>query len=454
MKHIFARCLLMLMCLAMSSGTLAEGYVWVIPPQFDDVLAFSDGLAGVWVGDWDTGKCGFIDKTGKLVVPCTYDDSGPFSEGLARVMVSDGETEKWGFIDKMGKEVVPPQYDWAEDFCDGLAMVFVGDGQWGDWDIVEGGKWGFIDKTGKEVVPVEYDKVGEFHEGRASVIKDGKLGFVDGNGTVVIPLTYDIDWPPQAAWYLDVMPFFSEGLVAIWAGDIISGPYGYIDRDGHVVIPFDYDYAAPFSEGLAYVSKGGFLETYESPLKGKYGFIDKAGEVVVPLVYDCGYRYWGIIFERQFVDGFATVSKGVFGEDMQYGMMDKTGTVILPIEYDWVYHLNDGLALAGFGSDYGDCCFGWEWWKSCGLVDKTGKEVVPFGTYDNIATFKEGLAKVSRGFSRDKYGMAEYGTGTYGFIDTTGKEVVPCIFEDARSFSEGLAAVLVDEKWGYIAIVK
>jgi hypothetical protein len=41
-----------------------------------------------------------------------------------------------------------------------------------------------------------------------------------------------------------------------------------------------------------------------------------------------------------------------------------------------------------------------------------------------------------------------------GFIDTTGKEVVPCIFEGARDFSEGLAAVLVDGKWGYIAIPK
>ncbi len=42
----------------------------------------------------------------------------------------------------------------------------------------------------------------------------------------------------------------------------------------------------------------------------------------------------------------------------------------------------------------------------------------------------------------------------YGFIDMAGNEVAPCIFENASDFSEGLAAVSVGEKWGYISIVK
>jgi len=42
--------------------------------------------------------------------------------------------------------------------------------------------------------------------------------------------------------------------------------------------------------------------------------------------------------------------------------------------------------------------------------------------------------------------------GKFGFIDPSGEWVIPPKFDDAQDFSEGLAAVFVDEikKWGYI----
>ena len=42
--------------------------------------------------------------------------------------------------------------------------------------------------------------------------------------------------------------------------------------------------------------------------------------------------------------------------------------------------------------------------------------------------------------------------GKCGFIDQTGREVVPCKYNGAGDFSEGLAAVALDGKWGYLAI--
>ena len=484
MKHVFARCLVALLCLTMPLSALAEGYVWVISPQYDYTWEFSESLAAVRVGDWKTGKWGFIDKTGEVVVPPQYDSAGSFREGLAMVMIEDEETEKWGFIDNTGKEIVPPQYDDAGSFREGLAAVMV-EGKWGFidttgkeiispqydnvysfrnglamvmvgdadrpdvWDVFDDQKWGYIDKTGTEVVPIEYDRVGEFHEGRACVIKDGKLGFVDETGAVVIPLTYESPLPSLVAWYQDITPFFSEGLAAIWGGDAHGNQYGYIVKEGNVVIPFEYGYAAPFSEGLAYVSKGGALILDDADEDGKYGFINKTGEVVVPLVYDCDYWGWGIINEEFFHDGFATISKDT-SEDMKYGMIDRTGTVVVPIQYDMTWRFINGLARVGFGC-FNDCCI---FWESCGLVDTTGREVVAIGRYHEIGSFHEGLARVWSGADKDGYGQREYGTGTHGFIDTTGKEVVPCIFEDAFSFSEGLAAVKVDGKWGYIAITE
>jgi len=554
MKQVIIRCLLVLICLAMSLGVCgvasAEGYIEVIPPQYDDAKDFSEGLAAVRVGE----KIGFIDKTGKEVVPPRYDapqwfeynSSLDFQDGLAGVMVSDGKTEKWGFIDKTGNEVVPLQYEYVNNFCEGLAAVMIG-GKWGfidktgkevvppqygsswendyyfrdglakvtvgdsytgKWGLIDKtgkeivppqydkigdfydglakvwiadleaenyylhgiGKWGFIDKTGREVVPVEYDKVGKFREGRIGVIKDGKLGFVDETGIIVIPPTYAYESESfeTMAWYQqDYMPFFSEGLAAIWGGAEHDNQYGFIDRDGNVVIPFMYDHAVHFSEGLAYVSRGGTLE-YPSSITypydggfGKYGFIDKTGEVVIPLEYDCGYWDNGgpFLCEQIFYGGYAAVSKSDarpnYPDKVVYGMIDRAGKIVVPIEYDWVRYFsrnsnpNNRLALVGYGSDFAD----WASWDGCGLVDETGREVVAVGYYDGMESFREGVAHVWRDGEGRGY-MDRYWSGTHGFIDTTGKEVVPCIYEDVRDFSEGMAAVKRDGKWGYIALAE
>ena len=58
--------------------------------------------------------------------------------------------------------------------------------------------------------------------------------------------------------------------------------------------------------------------------------------------------------------------------------------------------------------------------------------------YFSAAPFSEGLAKVSYG-------------GDCGYIDTLGQLEIPFLFNDAQSFSEGLAAAKSkNDKWGYI----
>ena len=51
-----------------------------------------------------------------------------------------------------------------------------------------------------------------------------------------------------------------------------------------------------------------------------------------------------------------------------------------------------------------------------GYIDKTGREVIPC-KYDDASSFSEGLAKVKK-------------SGKYGFIDKTGREVVPFIYDE------------------------
>ena len=71
-----------------------------------------------------------------------------------------------------------------------------------------------------------------------------------------------------------------------------------------------------------------------------------------------------------------------------------------------------------------------------GYVDKTRRLVIPC-QYDNACDFSEGLAEIKK-------------SGKWGFIDKTGREVVPCKYDIVLDFSEGLAIVKKNGKQGYI----
>jgi hypothetical protein len=75
-----------------------------------------------------------------------------------------------------------------------------------------------------------------------------------------------------------------------------------------------------------------------------------------------------------------------------------------------------------------------------GYIDKTGKLVVPT-IYDSSEPFSEGLASVL---------LSDDGDGLWGYIDKAGKMVIKPQFASAAPFSEGLAVVCINKKWGYI----
>lgn len=76
---------------------------------------------------------GLKDDKDNVILPPTYETIAEFSDGLARVEKDD----KYGFIDKNGKVVTPVEWDHAESFRDGYAFV------------MKNGEEFLIDKTGK-----------------------------------------------------------------------------------------------------------------------------------------------------------------------------------------------------------------------------------------------------------------------------------------------------------------
>ncbi len=336
------------------------------------------------------GKCGYINRQGRMVIQPHSGFSGEFHDGLAQAR--DGK--RIFYIDKTGKEVFasPFAYD-HHPFSGGFAQGS------------DGLKFYYCDTKGK-VLPGFHANTRAFSEGRAAVGVnparfDGALrkkedewsptkwGFIDSTGTMVIPANY---------W---LVGSFSHGLAPVLvggsAGDMCTGPrggsWGFINKRGELVIKPVFQGAGEFSEGLAVVH-----------IKDQgAGYIDTTGKMVIQP------RQFSIAWS--FHDGVARIRGS---EELgnpgwkDFGYIDKQGKVTVFPRGISVGDYSEGIASARDKPTWN----GKEWVQSrYGYVDKRGEWVIK-PQYDHAGMFQDGIASVSV-------------DGTVGWIDTTGKYIWP-----------------------------
>lgn len=320
-------------------------------------------------------------------------------------------------------------------------------------------KYGFIDKTGRFVIEPEYDLAWPFSEGLASVLIGKRWGYIDKTGKVVI----------QPGFY-KAFPF-SEGMAVV---GVDRKGNSYIDKNGKIAIN-EYDVekleyyfvyyengtqridtarikriyeAWPFSEGLARVKldvniyrKEEFYTSIEL-----YGFIDRTGKIkIVPIFNNA----------RDFSENMAAVQVGKrFGcnlfedwgyidKNFRYGLdkdLNKGGRsafiYAIKCQYYKAYDFSNGVAEVTLYDNKKYKMRNNKFIFMKGETIWTSSEVRE-REFDKGKSFKEGLAAVKV-------------SNKYGYIDTKGDMLIQPQYKTAKDFSEGLAAVEVDGVWGYI----
>ena len=183
---------------------------------------------------------------------------------------------------------------------------------------------------------------------------------------------------------------FSQGYARI--SD--SNSFGLIDSTGVIVIPVIYEYLSFLKDGLVVAKKD-----------KKSGYLDTKGKIIIPFIYDLA---------DDFKNRIAIVQK-----NGKCGIIDKNGNQITDLLYEHIDKFdNDQSGLARVSRN-----------KKWGFITKSGEEIIPC-IYQNANFFREGLALVTKV------------NGTTGYVDATGKLVIP--FEEynrADNFMNGKAKV-------------
>ena len=257
----------------------------------------------------------FIDQTGQTALLCpSVNIRGDFSCGL--VEAQSLETGRCGYIDKTGAWVVPPEYTGGNAFYKDRAIV---------WS--EEWKEGVVNAEGDLIIPCIYDRIYVLDNDAGGCVFVVELednngvkfqGLADYDGTMLIE--------PQTALDLTYSDIVTMGRLVVGYNDLTwekrGAEYplcGVIDLSGQELLPPVY-----------MITSGGYQEGLMSVLESgstAWKYIDTSGQAVLS-VPETVSRAWN------FVDGVAELE----GTDYQVSFIDHAGNVVIgPLPYSCSY---------------------------------------------------------------------------------------------------------------------
>lgn len=231
----------------------------------------------------------------------------------------------------------------------------------------------------------------------------------------------------------DVTEFFDfrDGLAVIKNNDAT----GVINQSGEIAIPFN-KYRFDIDRPNIGFSNGMCLIRTAT----KIGFIDKSGKLIHPPLYSSGFNF--------LKEGYTVAY--IYDEDKR-----QTTHYILRKDGSRIPLADKSKAINGYR--YSNNRFEWNESRSpvttndpyllkAGYIDETGKLIIPL-QFMRARPFSEGLAAVSK--------KDDLGNEKWGFIDKSGKTVIPFQFSNEPfTFKDGVSFIkpldIPDFKYGLI----
>ena len=262
----------------------------------------------------------------------------------------------------------------------------------------DGDLYGFQRDDGTVIAPNIYSHVGQFTDGYCRVWLDDTLaGLLSASGEVAVPCIYDLVDQPSG----------NRVLVSK------NGLYGYTDLHGNLVIPTTFTQASRFSENRAAVVVAIDSFFYQCT------YIDTLGKVLFEPVYESA---------LSFSQGYAPVKRYD-----RWGLIDTLGREVLPTIYEQITTIDHGIFFAGDG--YGMAFFRLPAPNSQ-ASDQKFKPLTP-SVYIPMS-----------GVNDNRVGV--YRDGKQGFLDLSGREIIPCTYDEVGLFKLGRTLARIGDRYGII----
>ena len=300
-------------------------------------------------------------------------------------------------------------------------------------------KYGFINKKGEKVIPAIFYSATDFNNGLSAVSIKGKYGYINKHGKIIVDIKYNKTFP------------FSDGLGLIKDKINDKTIYTFIDKNGKTVLKLDkYIKVKPFSNGMSAVATehASLLGNDIEEVSTTYGFINKKGKIIIP-------PNKNYLNTTDFVNDVCIIN---LSDKNNYRLINKNGEIIVDFYSNCKPLINNGRIKI---SDKNN---------RVGYLNYSGKLVIPYVFADG-KKFSEGYAPVLidkyfvENFLLDKNGNLisdRFGNNfidyfseltenqkVYVYINKQGKFDIG-VFNKASNFSEGLAAVRINNDIGYI----
>ena len=325
-----------------------------------------------------------------------------FSEGLAAFR--GGYENRIGFVDIQGNIVIKPKFHdigyWGggKGFHEGLCKASYRR------------RYGFINKDGEVGISPIYKKVQNFSEGLAAVLDNKYLiYYINKDGVKAIDKAYKpLAFLPQQHKFSGD---FHEGLAFVPMPTCQRDLGVFIDKSGEYKIEPAFDWRANqhtfFSDGVAIVKRYG---------PHYYGILDHKGNFLENKRFE--YAGKNVEYFRKGEDGI------VFKQRRKYGLIDKMANIIVEPIYESIIDFNEKYLIVKLDGQKR-------------LINRADGKTVEYPNVEFKSWFIDGLALV-------------YYNNHFGFIDITGQFIIEPTFTNAHDFSDGVAQVEIDGKWGLI----